>query len=72
MPKQEYFYYFESGGWNSEYATSVKQARKQAQERWAHCPDLKPRLDSFKPVKGNEDTYKSLNQVRIQEHFRRI
>jgi hypothetical protein len=59
MPKQEYFYYFEEGGWNSEYATSVKQARKQAQERWAHL-NITPRLDSFKPLKGNEDEYKSL------------
>jgi len=60
MPNQEYLYYFEEGGWNSEYATSVKQARKQAQERWAHCADLNPQNDSFKPVKGNEDLYKSL------------
>ena len=63
LQRQEFFYYFESGGWNSEYATSIEEARKKAEARWADCQDLNPRHDSFKPVKGNEDMYQALTNL---------
>jgi|DEB0MinimDraft_6_1074348.scaffolds.fasta_scaffold47667_2 hypothetical protein len=61
--RQEFFYYFESGGWNSEYATSIEEARKKAEARWADCQDLNPLHDSFKPVNGNEHTYRALTNL---------
>jgi len=60
MEKQEYFYYFENGGWNSEFATSIEEARQMAEARWAHLADLTPAPKTFKPVKGNEAHYRSL------------
>jgi len=60
MEKQEYFYYFENGGWNSEFATSIEEARQIAEERWAHLDSLTPAPKTFQPVKGNEAHYKSL------------
>lgn len=57
---KEYFYYFEGGGWNSEFANTKRQAITKAMKRWEHNAKLNPQIGSFKPVKGNEAEYKSL------------
>ena len=45
--RKKYTYYFKEGGWNTEFATSEKQAIKQANERWKESPYLTPNEATF-------------------------
>ncbi len=40
MKNQEYTYNFKSGGFNSEYATSLEEAIIQAKNRWSDPNDV--------------------------------
>jgi hypothetical protein len=40
MKTQEYYYNFKSGGFNSEYATSLEEAIIQAKNRWSDSDDV--------------------------------
>jgi hypothetical protein len=40
MKNQEYIYNFKSGGWNSEYASSIEEAISQAKKRWSDPDDV--------------------------------
>ena len=55
MNKKEkhcYIFNWNQGGWNSEWATNIRSARKQARERWANQsePVLTINESSFKRV----------------------
>lgn len=57
--RQEYMYNFESGGWNSQHATSPEEAYELACERWKDSPNLTPIKSTFKPVNENRQAYES-------------
>ena len=45
-PNKEYIYNFITGGWNSEFATSKREAYKKACQRWAkESPKWVERVD---------------------------
>jgi len=48
---------FESGGWNTVWATSKLEAIEEALEEYKDRDDLKPRVDSF--VVATDDGIKS-------------
>jgi hypothetical protein len=58
--KNEWFYLFKGGGWNSEYAVSKEQAIEQAKERWKNSTTLIVDEDSFKLVEENKSQYEML------------
>lgn len=45
--RREYTYNFEGGGWNSEYAYTVEEAKENAAKRW-EGEKMQPRWDSFR------------------------
>ena len=48
--KHIYIFNWNQGGWNSELATNIRSARKQARERWTNEDRLTIDYDSFKRV----------------------
>lgn len=46
--KVEYIYNFIDGGWNTEWATSEKEAIKQAKKRWKNSGGSKVDTKSFR------------------------
>lgn len=54
MKTQEYFYNFMSGGFNSEYATSLEEAVIKAKKRWSDTPSLVVNEKSFR-IKTREE-----------------
>lgn len=60
MTNKIYIYNFQhphSSGWNTEQATNIRSARKQARERWkAESPthDLMPNEKTFKRISYEE------------------
>lgn len=53
--KQDWYYDFvdEKGNWtgfNSEYASSKKEAIKMAKKRWETCPDLLKKMTNFRTI----------------------
>ena len=45
--RREYTYNFESGGWNSEYAYTIEEAKESAAKRW-EGEKMQPRWNSFR------------------------
>jgi hypothetical protein len=56
MNKHVYIFNWKQGGWNHEWATNIRSARKQAREKWANqeSPVLTIDEDSFKRVTFEE------------------
>jgi hypothetical protein len=56
MNKHIYIFNWKQGGWNHEWATNIRSARKQAREKWANqeSPVLTIDEDSFKRVTFEE------------------
>ena len=57
MKRRKYMFTFESGGWNTVWATSKLEAIEEALEEYKDRDDLKPRVDSF--VVATDDGIKS-------------
>ena len=52
--KVEYIYNFVDEGWNTEWATSEKEAIKQAKKRWKGKDNLVVDVKSFRVASKNE------------------
>ena len=54
--KEPYIFNWNQGGWNSVWATNIREARKQAREQWAdqEQPVLTINWDSFRRVTMQE------------------
>jgi hypothetical protein len=52
--KKEYIYNFIDGGWNSEFAYSLKEAIAQAKLRWGNTEALKVNEKSFRLASESE------------------
>lgn len=52
--KHRYMYTFTNGGWNTEMATNVRSARKQARERWSDSNGLDINYSSFRRITHEE------------------
>jgi len=48
--KHCYVFNWNQGGWNFEWATNIRSARKQAREKWADSKRLTINEKSFKRV----------------------
>jgi len=61
-----YIFGWNEGGWNSEWATNIRSARKQARERWADQrePILTIDYNSFKRV-----TMEEYNGILLTDGF---
>lgn len=68
MNKKNHCYIFgwNEGGWNSEWATNIRSARKKARERWADQrePILTIDYESFKRV-----TMEEYNRILLTDGF---
>lgn len=61
ITKVEYIYNFVDGGWNTEWATSEKEAIKQAKKRWKGDDGLVVDTKSFrKSTKADMDNLLSM------------
>lgn len=59
LPKIEWMFFFEGGGWNSVYATTKGEAINEANKKYKGSETLIPIPSSFKKVKSNPELYKS-------------
>ena len=66
MNKHIYVFNWKQGGWNHEWATNIRSARKQARERWAEQkePVLTINNESFKRV-----TYAEFERILATDGF---
>ena len=66
MNKHIYIFNWKQGGWNHEWATNIRSARKQARERWAEQkePVLTINNESFKRV-----TYAEFERILATDGF---
>ena len=64
--KHIYIFNWNQGGWNSELATNIRSARKQARERWANQENSILTIDynSFKRV-----TMEEYNRILLTDGF---
>ena len=59
LPRVEWMFSFEGGGWNSVYAKTKKGAITQALKEYKNDDDLKPIASTFNRVDKNPELYKS-------------
>ena len=66
MKKHIYVFNWKQGGWNHEWATNIRSARKQARERWAEQeePVLTIDNESFKRI-----TYGEFERILATDGF---
>ena len=66
MNKHIYIFNWKQGGWNHEWATNIRSARKQARERWAEQkePVLTINNESFKRI-----TYAEFERILATDGF---
>jgi len=62
--KHCYVFNWNQGGWNSEWATNIRSARKQARERWADSKRLTIDESSFRRV-----TMEEYNRICMSDGF---
>jgi len=55
LKNKKYTYFFKSGGWNTEWAPTKKQAYKQAVERWEGSSTLIPIYETFFIAKADKE-----------------
>tara|TARA_B110000908_G_scaffold157334_1_gene197381 strand:+ start:619 stop:828 length:210 start_codon:yes stop_codon:yes gene_type:complete len=60
LPRVEWMFSFEGGGWNSVYAKTKKGAISVAMKEYKKSDILNPISSSFKRVDKNPKLYKSL------------
>jgi hypothetical protein len=53
---REYIYNFKSGGWNTEFASTIEEAREKAIRRWKDLERLDVDPDSFRLTNANHLT----------------
>lgn len=59
LPKIEWMFFFEGGGWNSVYAKTKRGAISEATKRFKGSETLIPIPSSFRKVESNPELYKS-------------
>ena len=59
LPRVEWMFTFEGGGWNSVYAKTKRGAITQALKEYKNDDDLNPISSTFKRVDKNPELYKS-------------
>ena len=59
LPRVEWMFSFEGGGWNSVYAKTKKGAITQALKEYKNDDDLNPIASTFKRVDKNPEAYKT-------------
>ena len=58
---REYIYNFKTGGWNTEFASTIEEAKEKAIRRWKDLANLDVDLESFRLT--NENHMTSLMQM---------
>jgi hypothetical protein len=59
LPRVEWMFSFEGGGWNSVYAKTKKGAVSIAMKEYKNSERLNPIASTFKRVDKNPEAYKS-------------
>ena len=59
LPRVEFMFSFEGGGWNTVYAKTKRGAITQALKEYKNDDDLNPIASTFKRVDKNPESYRS-------------